>query len=145
MSYTHLSIIERSKLEILHQQGKVPEPLPRNLADIMLPLAGNSTEMKQSSLTTRRLLRGVIFSVVRLRFPQASGRQSWPESSKRSFRRPGLLSRLLSGCVRKSKPSYASKRSIAGCTQAFWREGLCPYSGTKASVRSPQRLAASLR
>ncbi|PYE44538.1 hypothetical protein DFQ00_12156 [Paenibacillus barcinonensis] len=29
MSYTHLSIVERSKLEILHQQGKVPSDCPR--------------------------------------------------------------------------------------------------------------------
>nr|WP_234399766.1 helix-turn-helix domain-containing protein [Paenibacillus popilliae] len=29
MSYTHLSIIERSKLEILHQQGKSARAIAR--------------------------------------------------------------------------------------------------------------------
>ncbi|MDR6242117.1 helix-turn-helix domain-containing protein, partial [Paenibacillus hunanensis] len=31
MSYTHLSIVERSKLEILHQQGKSTRAIAREL------------------------------------------------------------------------------------------------------------------
>nr|WP_226383543.1 helix-turn-helix domain-containing protein [Paenibacillus massiliensis] len=31
MSYTHLSIIERSKLEILHQQGKSTRAIAKEL------------------------------------------------------------------------------------------------------------------
>lgn len=48
MSYTHLSIIERSKLEILHQQGKstraIAKELGRHHATISRELSRNATE-----------------------------------------------------------------------------------------------------
>ncbi|SLJ87741.1 MULTISPECIES: helix-turn-helix domain-containing protein [unclassified Paenibacillus] len=48
MSYTHLSIIERSKLEILHQQGKsarvIASELGRHHATICRELRRNETQ-----------------------------------------------------------------------------------------------------
>lgn len=48
MSYTHLSIIERSKLEILHQLGKstraIAKELGRHRATIGRELHRNTTE-----------------------------------------------------------------------------------------------------
>nr|WP_042229353.1 helix-turn-helix domain-containing protein [Paenibacillus popilliae] len=66
MSYTHLSITERSKLEILHQQGKSA----RAIAKDMPPLAGNCAETQPNRLTMRGHLRRAMSSVVRPPFPQ---------------------------------------------------------------------------
>ncbi|PYY25672.1 Transposase for insertion sequence element IS1086 [Paenibacillus illinoisensis] len=64
MSYTHLSIIERSKLEILHQQGKSARAIARELgrhhATICRELRRNQTqesyraERSQESYVQRR-------------------------------------------------------------------------------------------
>ncbi len=48
MSYTHLSIVERSKLEILHQQGKstraIAKELGRHHSTISRELRRNTVE-----------------------------------------------------------------------------------------------------
>ncbi|MFB5674647.1 transposase [Paenibacillus terreus] len=64
MSYTYLSIIERSKLEILHQQGKsaraIAKELGRHHATISQELCRNATqetyhaEASQESYVQRR-------------------------------------------------------------------------------------------
>ncbi|WP_236414898.1 helix-turn-helix domain-containing protein [Paenibacillus sp. JJ-223] len=57
MSYTHLSIIERSKLEILHQQGKSTRAIAQELGRHHAPLAGNSAEIQQNTRTARKTLK----------------------------------------------------------------------------------------
>ncbi len=64
MSYSHLSIIERSKLEILHRQGKssraIAKELRRHSSTICRELdrANSSIPIRQNTLRT--LMRSVV-------------------------------------------------------------------------------------
>nr|WP_238353961.1 helix-turn-helix domain-containing protein [Paenibacillus sp. 23TSA30-6] len=114
MSYTHLSIIERSKLEILHQQGKssraIAEELGRHHGTICREIRRNAQLQSYEAERSQKLTR----SAAKLPYPKANGRRSKRCNWKKSCKRLGPPSRLWSAFEQKVDPSFAAKPSIAG-------------------------------
>lgn len=80
-----------------------------------------------------------------VRFPAANGQLNVNPTLLRSWRKLGLLSRLLDDCVRyvQNRP-FRLKRSTAGSIKAFWlREILLSYV-TKANAEALAKLVADL-
>ncbi|MEK5164004.1 helix-turn-helix domain-containing protein [Paenibacillus sp. FSL R5-0527] len=77
MNYTHLSIIERSKLEILHQQGQssraIAKELGRHPSTICRELGRTVSSQPYQQNKPRMLIR----NAVRLLHPSVNGPAPW--------------------------------------------------------------------
>lgn len=144
MSYTHLSNIERSKLEILHQQGKSSRAIAKELGShpstICRELAraaqseGYQAEKAQWAYRERRKTSVPTgkWSDTQAASLEEKLQATWsPEQITERFRIDGL-------------PVVSFKTMTAGSTMDGSFEGNYKFSVIKGSVRNPQRRVVNL-
>ncbi len=143
MSYRHLSIIERSKLEILHRQGQSARAIAKELGRHPSTICRELDRVAASQPIRQNKLKTLMRSVVRLLSLEVNGQTPWLLPCRKSFRRRGLQNKSPNVSARKACQLFPSKPSIAGSTLGAWFKVYYRFFGTKGSVRNPQKLAVN--
>jgi IS30 family transposase len=86
MSYAHLSIIERSKLEILHKQGQSSRAIAKELGRHPSTICRELDRVADRSPIRQNKLKTLMRSVVRLLSLHVNGQAPWLFHWRKSFR-----------------------------------------------------------
>lgn len=98
MSYSHLSIIERSKLEILHRQGKSSSAIAKELGRHSSMICRELDRINSSHPYQAKLAQN---AYEERRKAQVNGQTAWLLHWRKSWRQRGLRNRSLNASVSK--------------------------------------------